>query len=82
MGSTPTREENNSSEATSPPVTSNSQSSRAPQAGHCNNPPGQAGKEQGTPLGNNPLNLPRRPAQPQGKVPYLHTPQQVQPRFF
>ena len=67
-GSTPAREENNSSQATSPPITNNPQSSRAPQAGHSNNPPGQAGKALGTPPGNNLLNLPRRPAQPPGKV--------------
>ena len=68
-GSTPAREENNSSQATSPPVTNNPQSSRASQAGHSNNPPGQAGKALGTPPGNNPLNLPLRPAQSPGKVP-------------
>ena len=67
-GSTPAREETNSSQATSPPVTNNPQSSRAPQAGYSNNPPGQAGKALGTPQGNNLLNLPRRPAQPPGKV--------------
>ena len=37
--STPAGEENNSSQAISPPLTSNPQSSRAPQAGHSNNPP-------------------------------------------
>ena len=47
--STPTREENNSSQATPPPVTSTPQSSRSPQAGQSNNPPGQAGKALGTP---------------------------------
>ena len=74
-GSTPAREENNSSQATSPPVTNNPQSSRAPQAGHSNNPPGQAGKALGIPPGNNPLNLPLRPAQPPGKVtPPPHPP--------
>ena len=77
---TTTREENNSSQGNSPPATNNSP--RASQAGHSNNPPGQAGKALGTPPGINPLNLPRRPAQPPGKVPPLHTPQQVQPRFF
>ena len=67
--STTAREENNSSQATSPPVTNNPQSSRASQAGHSNNPPGQAGKALGTPPGNNLLNLPLRPVQPPGKVP-------------
>ena len=66
--STPTREENNSSQATPPPVTSNPPSSSSPQAGQGNNPP-RAGR-QGTrhPPGNNPHNLPRRPAQPPVKV--------------
>ena len=67
--STTAREENNSSQANSLPVTNNPQSSRASQAGHSNNPPGQAGKALGTPPGINPLNLPLRPAQPPGKVP-------------
>ena len=53
--STTARQENNSSQANSPPVTNNS--SRASQAGHSNNPPGQAGKALGTPPG-------IKPAQP------------------
>ena len=60
--STPAREENNSSQANNP------QSSSSPQSGQGNNPP-RAGR-QGTrhPPGNNPYYLPRRPAQPPGKV--------------
>ena len=67
--STTAREENNSSQANSPPVTNNPQSLRASQAGHSSNPPGQAGRALGTPPGINPLNLPLRPVQPPGKVP-------------
>ena len=78
--STTAREENNSSQANSPHVTNNS--SRASQAGHSNNPPGQAGKALGTPPGINLLNLSLRPVQPPGKVPPPPHPQQVQPRFF
>ena len=73
--STTAREENNSFQASSPPVTNNPQSPRASQAGHSSNPPGQAGKALGIPPGINPLNLPLRPAQPPGKVPPPpHTP--------
>ena len=79
-GSITAREENNYSQASSPP--NNPQSYRASQAGHSSNPPGQAGKALGTPPGINLLNLPLRPVQPPGKVPLIHTPQQVQPRFF
>ena len=64
--STTAREENNSSQANSPPTNN---PSRASQAGHSNNPPGQAGKALGTPPGINLLNLPLRPVQPPGKVP-------------
>ena len=60
--STPAREENNSSQANNP------QPSSSPQSGQGNNPPGQVGKVLGTPPGNNPHYLPRRPAQPPGKV--------------
>ena len=42
--STPTREENNSSQAIPPPVTSNPQSSSSPQSGQGNNPP-RAGRQ-------------------------------------
>ena len=73
--STTTREENNSSQASNNPQ-------KASQAGHNTIPPGQTGRVLGTPPGFNPLNLPRRPAQPPGKAPLLHTPPQVQPRFF
>ena len=72
--STTAREENNSSQATSPPATNNPQSSRASQAGHSNNPPGQADKALGTPPGINPFNLHLRPVQPPGKVPPLPHP--------
>ena len=77
--STTAREENNSSQANSPPTNN---PSRASQAGHSNNPP--RASRQGTRHSPaiNPLNLPLRPAQPPGKVPLLHTPQQFQPRFF
>ena len=60
--STPAREENNSSQANNP------QPSSSPQSGQGNNPPGQVGKALGTPPGNNPHYLPRRPVQPPGKV--------------
>ena len=80
--STTAREENNSSQANSPPATLNPQSHRASQSGHNSNPPGQAGRALGTPPGINPLNLPLRPVQPPGKVPPPPHPQQVQPRFF
>ena len=78
--STPAREENNSSQTTSPPVT---QSSRASQAGHSNNPP--RASRQGT------RHSPRQqPAQPSPEActtsregpPSSTPPQQVQPRFF
>ena len=64
---TTAREENNSSQANSPPATNNP--SRASQAGHSNNPP--RASRQGTrhSPGINPLNLPLRPVQPPGKVP-------------
>ena len=60
--STPAREENNSSQANNP------QPSSSPQSGQGNNLP-RAGR-QGIrhPPGNNPHYLPRRPAQPPGKV--------------
>ena len=58
-GSTPAREENNFSQATSPPVTSNPQSSRAPQAGHSNNPP--RASRQGT--RHSPRQQPTQPSQ-------------------
>ena len=67
--STTAREENNSSQANSPPVSNNPQSPRASQAGHSSTPPGQAGRALGTPPGINPFNLPLRPVQPPGKVP-------------
>ena len=49
IGSTPTREENNSSQATPPPVSNNPQSSRSPRQGKVITPPGQTGKALGTP---------------------------------
>ena len=67
--STTAREENNSSQANSPPATNIPQSHRASQSGHSSNPPGQAGRAPGIPPGINPLNLPLRLAQPPGKVP-------------
>ena len=53
-----------------------------PKQGTIPTPQGQTGKVLGFPPGFKPLNLPRRPAQPPGKAPLLHTPPQVQPRFF
>ena len=80
---TPTREENNSSQTTPPPISNSPQSSRSPQAGQGNNLP-RAGRQ-----GNRHPHRPH-PTQPSqeacttslGRQPYLHTPQQGQPRFF
>ena len=67
LRSTTAREENNSSQANSPPVTNNPH--RASQSGHSSKPP--RASRQGTrhPPGINPLNLPLRTVQPPGKVP-------------
>ena len=78
--STPTREESNSSQATPPP--SNPQSSSSPQAGQGNIPPGQVGKALGTPQATTHTTFPGGLHNLQGRQPYLHTPQQFQPRFF
>ena len=67
--STTAREENNSSQANSPPVTNIPQYHRASQAGHSVNPPRASRQGTRQPPGTNPLNLPLRLAQPPGKVP-------------
>ena len=81
--STTAREENNSSQASSPPVTNNPQSPRASQAGHSSNPP--RASRQGTrhsPRHQPPQPSPEACTTSREGTPLLHTPQQVQPRFF